>query len=74
MSNLDPFVVAAFGPPPPDIDLSEETETRNDIITSIFLALAILSVLARWAARRASGAHLQADDHVIFVSLACPLI
>ncbi|KAI8945517.1 hypothetical protein F4801DRAFT_124614 [Xylaria longipes] len=69
MSEVDPFVVAAFGPPPDGINLNEQTETRNDIITGIFLALAILSVSARWAARRLSGARLQADDYVIFASL-----
>ncbi|KAI0554400.1 hypothetical protein F4679DRAFT_525941 [Xylaria curta] len=69
MSELDPFVIAAFGPPPPGINLNEETETRNDIITGVFLALAVISVLARWIARKLSGARLQADDYVIFVSL-----
>ncbi|ROW16956.1 hypothetical protein VPNG_01429 [Cytospora leucostoma] len=74
MSNLDPFVVAVFGPPPPGIDLYEETETRNDIITAVFLALATLSVVARWAARKISGARLQADDYVIFVSLVLCIV
>ncbi|KAK5625639.1 hypothetical protein RRF57_001355 [Xylaria bambusicola] len=69
MPEVDPFVLVAFGPPPDDINLDAETETRNDIITGVFLALAILSVLARWISRKISGAHYRADDYIILIAL-----
>ncbi|KAI1156473.1 hypothetical protein F4825DRAFT_474382, partial [Nemania diffusa] len=69
ISGVDPFVITAFGPPPTGINLNDETETRNNVITGVFLALAALSVLARWVARKIRDAHLGADDYAIFVSL-----
>ncbi|KAI0415343.1 hypothetical protein F5X98DRAFT_376943 [Xylaria grammica] len=69
MPEVDPFVVLAFGPPPGDIDLNAERETRNDIITGVFLALAVLSVIERWISKNISGARFQADDYVVFIAL-----
>ncbi|KAI0423454.1 hypothetical protein F5Y09DRAFT_348970 [Xylaria sp. FL1042] len=70
MPEVDPFIQMVFGPPPPGIDLNAQTETRNDIITGVFLAVAVLSVLARWISRNISRAGFQADDHIIFIALA----
>lgn len=74
ISGVDPFVITAFGPPPTGINLNDETETRNNVITGVFLALAALSVLARWVARKIRDAHLGADDYAIFVSLVCSML
>ncbi|KAI1207205.1 uncharacterized protein F4807DRAFT_462934 [Annulohypoxylon truncatum] len=74
MADLDPFIIAAFGPPPAGVDLTEQTETRNDIITAVTLFFAILSVVLRWTARRLSTVRLQADDYVVSVALVLCIV
>lgn len=66
--EIDPFVLAAFGPPPDDIDLSANNEAKN---TAVVLALLIISAVflgGRIAIRTTQAYGLSMDDYAIVVS------
>ncbi|KAF6814773.1 hypothetical protein CMUS01_12574 [Colletotrichum musicola] len=65
---VDPFIEAAFGPPPDGIDLTEDEAAKNNVIVIILLAIAALSVLGRLVSRRKYGPGLSFDDYAIVVT------
>ncbi|ETS74142.1 hypothetical protein PFICI_14008 [Pestalotiopsis fici W106-1] len=69
MSNADPFLIAAVGPPPPGIDLAEDHRTGGIVLTVILLLFTILIVVLRFTAKGGNGARLHADDYTILVAL-----
>ncbi|KAL2884411.1 hypothetical protein SGCOL_000357 [Colletotrichum sp. CLE4] len=67
--ELDPNIVAIFGPPPDDLDISESSVTRNNAAVIILAALASVAVVLRLMARFLQGHSLKADDWAILASL-----
>ncbi|KAM0234636.1 hypothetical protein ACHAP5_010031 [Fusarium lateritium] len=65
---VDPFIEAAFGPPPNGIDLTQNQDVRNNIIVILLLAIAALSVVGRLVARGKHGPGLSLDDYAIVVA------
>lgn len=75
MDDIDPFTLRLLGPPPQGMDIHESSQPANYTIVCISLAVAIVAILLRWAARKISGAELQADDYVLnFVAFVCPYL
>ncbi|KAK1676801.1 hypothetical protein BDP55DRAFT_608412 [Colletotrichum godetiae] len=67
--ELDPNIVAIFGPPPDDLDISESSVTRNNAAVIILAVLASVAVVLRLMARFLQGHSLKADDWAILASL-----
>ncbi|KAF4928686.1 Satratoxin biosynthesis SC1 cluster protein 4 [Colletotrichum viniferum] len=65
---VDPFIEAAFGPPPDGVDLTESQATKNNAIVVVLLAIAALSVAGRLVARSKYGPGLSLDDYAIVVA------
>ncbi|KAL3296981.1 integral membrane protein [Colletotrichum asianum] len=65
---VDPFIEAAFGPPPDGVDLSESQATKNNAIVIVLLVIAALSVAGRLFARSKYGPGLSLDDYAIVVA------
>lgn len=65
---VDPFIEAAFGPPPAGIDLTEDQAAKNNVIVIVLLAFAALSVFGRLISRSKYGPGLSFDDYAIVVA------
>ncbi|EQB55051.1 hypothetical protein CGLO_05055 [Colletotrichum gloeosporioides Cg-14] len=65
---VDPFIEAAFGPPPDGVDLTESQATKNNAIVIVLLVIAALSVAGRLVARSKYGPGLSLDDYAIVVA------
>ncbi|KAJ0269474.1 hypothetical protein COL940_012417 [Colletotrichum noveboracense] len=65
---VDPFIEAAFGPPPDGVDLAESQATKNNAIVIVLLVIAALSVAGRLVARSKYGPGLSLDDYAIVVA------
>lgn len=63
--EIDPGIVAIFGPPPPGLDVFETSITEHLNVLWFCVAVAILFVVLRFASRWVSGAALKADDYSI---------
>lgn len=68
-SALDPIILAAFGPPPANVDLGETRENRNNGAVIAMLVLATVALVLRFLARIMQRAGLQYDDWTIIVAL-----
>ncbi|KAK1448259.1 hypothetical protein CCUS01_11842 [Colletotrichum cuscutae] len=66
----DPNIIAIFGPPPDDLDISESSVARNNAAVIILAVLASVAVVLRLMARFLQGHSLKADDWTILLSLA----
>ncbi|CAF3492895.1 unnamed protein product [Fusarium graminearum] len=69
--ELDPNIVAIFGPPPKDLDLGRHQITTYNIVTCIILGIAFLVVALRFYVRNMKSAQLEMDDWAVLVSLVC---
>ncbi|KAK6714732.1 hypothetical protein SNK03_005576 [Fusarium graminearum] len=67
--ELDPNIVAIFGPPPKDLDLGRHQITTYNIVTCIILGIAFLVVALRFYVRNMKSAQLEMDDWAVLVSL-----
>lgn len=67
--ELDPNIVAIFGPPPKYLDLSRHQITTYNIVTCIILGIAFLVVALRFYVRNMKSAQLEMDDWAVLVSL-----
>ncbi|KAK1462104.1 hypothetical protein CMEL01_14071 [Colletotrichum melonis] len=65
----DPNIIAIFGPPPDDLDISESSVARNNAAVIILAVLASVAVVLRLMARFLQGHSLKADDWTILLSL-----
>ncbi|KAK0376062.1 hypothetical protein CLIM01_06585 [Colletotrichum limetticola] len=65
----DPNIIAIFGPPPDDLDISESSVARNNAAVIILAVLAFVAVVLRLMARFLQGHSLKADDWTILLSL-----
>lgn len=66
--DIDPFVFAAFGPPPRDIDLSANSEAKNAGVVLTLLCISALFLAGRIAMRTMQVYGLSVDDYAILVS------
>ncbi|GKZ23584.1 hypothetical protein AbraIFM66951_009857 [Aspergillus brasiliensis] len=66
---VDPAIVAIFGEPPDDIDLTDSRIQRDNAVVIFILCLAVISVALRFVARRVLRNSLMADDWVIILAL-----
>ncbi|KXH34426.1 hypothetical protein CSIM01_00337 [Colletotrichum simmondsii] len=66
----DPNIVAIFGPPPDDLDISESSVAGNNAAVIILVVLSSVAVVLRLMARFLQGHSLKADDWTILLSLA----
>jgi hypothetical protein len=69
--EIDPLIVAVFGPPPPDIDLTKNEISKNNIAVAVLLVLATIAVILRFTARIIQRNPLKADDWTIILALVC---
>lgn len=67
--EIDPIVLAAFGPPPEGMDLTEDQAVANTVASVVCLFLAIVSMILRLWARSIQGFGIKADDWLIIVAL-----
>ncbi|KAL4791315.1 hypothetical protein BDV19DRAFT_393178 [Aspergillus venezuelensis] len=67
----DPYILAAFGPPPADVDLSASDVARNNGAVIAMLCLAAVAVILRFVARVILRNALLADDWAIIAALVC---
>ncbi|UQC78764.1 uncharacterized protein CLUP02_04241 [Colletotrichum lupini] len=67
--ELEPNIIAIFGPPPDDLDISESSVARNNAAVIILAVLASAAVVLRLMARFLQGHSLKADDWTILLSL-----
>ncbi|KAJ4128915.1 hypothetical protein NW768_007438 [Fusarium equiseti] len=66
--NIDPFVFAAFGPPPKDIDLSANSEAMNAGVVLTLLCVSAAFLAVRIAMKTIHVYGLSVDDYVLLVS------
>lgn len=67
--ELDPNIVALFGPPPEDLDLNHDQITLYNAVTCVVLGIAFLMVALRFYVRNMKSAKLEMDDWAVLVSL-----
>ncbi|KAL4951907.1 hypothetical protein BDW69DRAFT_201095 [Aspergillus filifer] len=68
---VDPVILAAFGPPPADVDLSASDVAKNNGAVIAMLCLAAVAVILRFVARIILRNALLADDWAIIGALIC---
>ncbi|KAL4882850.1 hypothetical protein BJY04DRAFT_216938 [Aspergillus karnatakaensis] len=66
---VDPAILAAFGPPPPDVDLAESSVSVNNGAVIAMLCLAAVAVILRFTARVILRNALLYDDWTIIAAL-----
>ncbi|KAM0551201.1 hypothetical protein ACHAPJ_008543 [Fusarium lateritium] len=66
--EIDPRVIAIYGPLPDGIDLSDNDEIKNDAVVLALLFVAALFLVGRLAIRTQQGPGLSLDDYAIVVS------
>ncbi|KAM0192285.1 hypothetical protein ACHAPI_008460 [Fusarium lateritium] len=66
--EIDPMVLAAFGPPPDGIDLANDSKVKNTVIVLSLLFLSALFLGGRIAIRTKQVYGLSLDDYAIIVS------
>ncbi|KAI8625679.1 hypothetical protein F5Y19DRAFT_240979 [Xylariaceae sp. FL1651] len=67
--EIDPVILAAFGPPPPGIDLEAKQETAIIVVALVSTAFATLALILRIWARNFQRFGMMADDYVMIVAL-----
>ncbi|RYP70557.1 hypothetical protein DL771_005376 [Monosporascus sp. 5C6A] len=67
--EIDPIILAAFGPPPEGMDLTEDQSQANNIAVVVCLALAAVALVLRIWARNLQNFGVKADDYLIMVAL-----
>ncbi|GAW19438.1 hypothetical protein ANO14919_089250 [Xylariales sp. No.14919] len=67
--GIDPIILAAFGSPSSDIDLSDDRRPTNDASVGLLLAVALISVVLRFTARINRKADFRFDDYAILIAL-----
>ncbi|BCR98090.1 uncharacterized protein AKAW2_31409S [Aspergillus luchuensis] len=66
---VDPAIVAIFGEPPDNIDLTDSRVQQDNAVVIFILCLAVISVVLRFVARRVLHNSLMMDDWVIILAL-----
>lgn len=69
MADIDPTIVAIFGPVPVGTDLNENPIAGNDVAVAVLLGIATVAVVLRLVCRRFTSSPLKADDSVIIAAL-----
>ena len=67
--EVDPIVLAVFGPPPEGMDLTEDQSVANTVASVVCLFLAIVAMGLRLWARSIQNFGIKADDWLIIVAL-----
>ncbi|ETS79168.1 hypothetical protein PFICI_09021 [Pestalotiopsis fici W106-1] len=67
--EIDPVILALFGPAPSDLDLSEDPAKSNSALVAVLFVIAACAVVLRFASRRIADTPLQKDDYAIVVAL-----
>ncbi|KAI1042105.1 hypothetical protein LB505_007216 [Fusarium chuoi] len=66
--DVDPLVVAIFGPPPEGIDLSANSEAKNAAVVLTLLLISALFLAGRIVIRTQQVYGLSLDDYAIIIS------
>lgn len=66
---IDANILALFGEPPEGLDLEENNVWRSDLGLNILIALAVVSVVLRYAARFLQKAGFKADDYLMILAV-----
>lgn len=69
MADIDPTILALFGPVPAGTDLNENPVPGNDVAVAVLLGIATVAVVLRLWCRRYTSTPLKADDSVIVAAL-----
>lgn len=67
-------MVAIFGPPPENTNLSKSTAMADTAAVIVLLALAAIAVVFRFVARSIQRSGLKMDDWTIILALVCARI
>lgn len=67
--EVDPIVLATFGPPPPGIDLAAKQETAIIVVALVSTAFATIALVLRIWARNFQRFGMMADDYLMVVAL-----
>ncbi|KAI2616873.1 hypothetical protein GGR54DRAFT_631611 [Hypoxylon sp. NC1633] len=67
--ELDPAILAVFGPPPADVNLSESQGTADNVAAIICAAFATIALILRIYARNLQRFDMMADDWLMVVAL-----
>lgn len=68
-TDIDPLILAVFGPPTADVDLAETQRFGNNVAVVVLLVIATFGVTLRLAARVVQKTGLKIDDYAIIVAL-----
>jgi nitrate reductase gamma subunit len=69
MTDIDPTILAIFGPVPAGTGLNENPTAGNDVAVAVLLGIATVAVVLRLWCRRYTSTPLKADDSVIVAAL-----
>lgn len=71
--EIDPIILATFGPPPKGIDLLAKQETAIITVALVSTAFATIALVLRIWARNFQRFGMMADDYLMIVALVCQL-
>lgn len=69
MSQVDPIILAVYGPPPAGIDLAEDHRAANDAVVAALLLVATIALVLRLVCRRMNNTGFKADDYSMVAAL-----
>lgn len=69
MSQVDPIIIAVYGPVPADVDLAEDHRAANDAVVGILLLVATVALMLRLVCRRMNNTGFKADDYSMAAAL-----
>jgi hypothetical protein len=71
--EVDPNIVAIFGPPPKGLDLEKNVITTYNVVVCVVLGIAVTVVALRFYVRNMKSANIEMDDWAVLVSLVSTL-
>lgn len=69
--EINPIILAAFGPPPPGLDLAESQEMAITVVAIVCTIVATIALGLRIWARSLQSFGMKADDWLMVVALVC---
>ncbi|KAI1370552.1 hypothetical protein F4677DRAFT_350367 [Hypoxylon crocopeplum] len=67
--EIDPAIMAVFGPPPPGLDLAENQQTADNVAAILCAAIATVALCLRLWARNFQRFDMMADDWLMLIAL-----
>ena len=69
--EVHPAILAAFGPPPPGIDLASSQQIAISVVAIVCTSLAAIALALRLWARNLQSFGMMTDDWLMVVALVC---